>query len=212
MPDAPDHPDLNLDAILSKEKMQLSLLDPDFYEKVAKVLKELEDGMGRVEPGSTKENIIADQLESAKIQVREIILARMHNIIQNAEADAARKEPCDAPPLLPEELAFYNTLLKLMVTWKRDRLDKVFGKRPEKIKTEMPDIQVSESPRVPNQEAHKTRDIKKYITVRLLTNVPTFVGMDNRNYTLAKEDVAMVPAVNAQALIARKAAVKLAMG
>jgi|GEM_PF-702715 len=50
---------------------------------------------------------------------------------------------------------------------------------------------------------------KEYIVVRLLKDIPTFVGVDGRNYTLAKEDVAVLSAVNAKALIYRKAAIQI---
>ncbi|KPQ45006.1 MAG: hypothetical protein MPEBLZ_00391, partial [Candidatus Methanoperedens nitroreducens] len=50
---------------------------------------------------------------------------------------------------------------------------------------------------------------KEYIVVRLLKDIPTFVGVDGRNYTLAKEDVAVLSTVNAKALINRKAAIQI---
>jgi len=50
---------------------------------------------------------------------------------------------------------------------------------------------------------------KENIVGRLLKDIPTFVGVDGRNYTLAKEDVAVLSAVNAKALIYRKAAIQI---
>ena len=47
--------------------------------------------------------------------------------------------------------------------------------------------------------------------VRLLKDIPTFVGADGRNYTLAKEDVAVLSAVNAKALINRNAAIQISV-
>lgn len=52
---------------------------------------------------------------------------------------------------------------------------------------------------------------KEYIVVRLLKDIPTFVGVDGRNYTLAKEDVAVLSAVNAKALINRNAAIQISV-
>jgi len=45
--------------------------------------------------------------------------------------------------------------------------------------------------------------------VRLLKDIPTFVGVDGRNYTLAKEDIVVLSTVNAKALINRNAAVEI---
>ncbi|MDL5502578.1 MAG: hypothetical protein QSU88_05115, partial [Candidatus Methanoperedens sp.] len=61
-----------------------------------------------------------------------------------------------------------------------------------------------------SEELQDKKDIsKEYIVVRLLKDIPTFVGVDGRNYTLAKEDVAVLSTVNAKALVNRKAAIQI---
>lgn len=207
MPDETDQSDLNLSSILGKEKKQLSLLDPDFYEKAARLVEGLEDEKKRVPGDSTKEDQVTDMLDSSKKQITEIIKVRMHNIVRYAEAEAGKKRPGEAPALIREELVFYNAVFNLMTTFRRDSLGRVFGEGG--IKTIVPK-ETKEAANKTGGTKTKDRDISGYIMVRLLTNVPTFVGMDNRNYTLAKEDVTMVPAVNAHALIKRKVAVKIA--
>jgi len=60
------------------------------------------------------------------------------------------------------------------------------------------------------KEPSDKKDIsKEYIVVRLLKDIPTFVGVDGRNYTFAKEDVAVLSTINAKALINRKAAIQI---
>ena len=60
------------------------------------------------------------------------------------------------------------------------------------------------------KEHSDKKDIsKEYIVVRLLKDIPTFVGVDERNYTFAKEDVAVLSTINAKALINRKAAIQI---
>jgi DNA replication factor GINS len=204
----PDAPELNLYNILGKEKLPgLSQIDPDFYDKVAGLISELEAEKKRTEPGSIKDEEITDQLEVAKEQVMEIIQERMRKIIRIATSQAAKRERGDAPALTQEEKKLYNAFLSLMTVWRQD-FDQLFGRTQGKIRKEPPN---REKPAVPTEAKQKNRDISGYILVRLLTNVPTFVGMDNRNYTLAKEDVAVVPGVNARALIAKKAAVQIAL-
>lgn len=209
----PDVPELNLDSILSKEKLdKLSQLDPDFYEKAAKLLKELEAEKNGAEPDSFKSNYITDQLEVTKGQVREIIQERMHNIIRIALSQSVKEEKGDAPALTQEETELYNALCDLLSVWRGKRLYQVFGKRSDK--KEISQKQEKELyKKEPEKEKHvpkeKTKNFKDYTMVRLLTDVPTFVGIDNCNYTLAKEDVAMVPGVNAKALITRKAAMQI---
>jgi DNA replication factor GINS len=50
---------------------------------------------------------------------------------------------------------------------------------------------------------------KEYIVVRILKDLPIFIGTDGRNYTLSSQDVAVLPKVNAKALVKRKVAVQL---
>ena len=60
------------------------------------------------------------------------------------------------------------------------------------------------------KEPSDKKDIsKEYIVVRLLKDIPTFVGVDEHNYTFAKEDVAVLSTINAKALINRKAAIQI---
>lgn len=195
----PDAPELNLDSILGKEKQpELSRLDPEFYNKVAGLISELESEKKR---DDTDEEI-TNQLEFAKRQIMEIIQERMRKIIRIATTQAVMRDKGDAPALTDEEKKLYNALLDLITGWRRE-LDQVFGKRPGKKEVL--------GKKEPEKETHvqKINNFKEYIMVRLLTTVPTFVGFDDRNYTLAKEDVAMLPGVNAKALIARKAAVRI---
>ena len=207
----PDAPELNLDTILSREKPdKLSQLDPDFYEKASGQIKELESEKSGAEPDSKKDEDITEQLEFVKGQVRDIIQVRMHKIIRIASSQSVKRKKSDPPAMTHEELKFYNALVSLMTAWRQDRLDLVFGKKRIKKETVIaPEQKEPEKPEVPKENK---KDISKdFIVLRLLRNVPTFVGMDNRNYTLAKEDVVMVPTVNAKALITRKAAVQIVM-
>ncbi|MDP3352349.1 MAG: hypothetical protein Q8S44_01235, partial [Flavobacteriaceae bacterium] len=61
----------------------------------------------------------------------------------------------------------------------------------------------------PEKKTGSVTNIKDYIMVRMLQDITTFAGIDGRNYKLAKEDVATVPVVNANALILRGAALKI---
>lgn len=189
MPD----PDLNLGGILGKEKLpELAKLDVDFYKQVSVLLASLE--AERQSGGSTlKEELAIDQLEVAREQAREIIQERMRKIVRMALAHVVMRSPDEAPAMTSEESELYGTLIRLLSAWRRDRLDQVFGRKAEIKKTAV------------QETRKKSRD--SYVAVRLLTNVPTFVGLDQHNYTLMKNDVVMVPTVNAQALIERKAAV-----
>ena len=50
---------------------------------------------------------------------------------------------------------------------------------------------------------------KEYIVVRLLKDIPEFMGADGNTYNPGADDVAVLPKVNARALIKRKVAVQI---
>ncbi len=63
-----------------------------------------------------------------------------------------------------------------------------------------------------NQESVESgkNDInKEYIVVRLLKDIPEFMGADGNTYNPGADDVAVLPKVNARALIKRKVAVQI---
>lgn len=95
-----------------------------------------------------------------------------------------------------------------------DKLPEILSAEKSDISKELPEKNdTSKQPPEKNdisKELPDKKDIsKEYIVVRLLKDIPTFVGVDGRNYTLAKEDVAVLSTVNAKALINRKAAIQI---
>lgn len=211
MPDKPDKSSINLNDILRDErKSKLVPLESDFYGKAAGQIRELEEEKNRNEDTySTKYAIIDDELKTARKSIENIIERRIGKIIKEASlrASSKQKEKQDIDSLTPEEREFYNRLLELMIQWRSGLLDKMFKKGKQVPCTQAVSPKEKEEKLTPSEDK---KDIsKEYIVVRLLKDIPTFVGVDGRNYTLAKEDIAVLSAVNAKALINRKAAVQI---
>jgi DNA replication factor GINS len=61
-------------------------------------------------------------------------------------------------------------------------------------------------------QAPSAQAIQVYTLVRLLTNVDPFMGVDGRIYHLGKEDVATLPARNAEVLCERNIALNIMLG
>jgi DNA replication factor GINS len=219
----PEKSSINLNNILRDErKSKLVPLENDFYEKAARQIHELEEEKSRIEDiYSTKYAIIEDEIKTARKSLENIIERRTGKIIKEASlrASSKQKEKQDIDSLTEEEREFYNRLLDLVTQSRGELLDKVFKKattvedkqKEHKIKQKERILRMSDAEtkeKEPSSEDKK--DIsKEYIVVRLLKDIPTFVGIDGRNYTLAKEDIAVLSAVNAKALINRKAAVQI---
>lgn len=58
-------------------------------------------------------------------------------------------------------------------------------------------------------KTNKPKILSKYILLRVLKDIPVFVGHDMRNYKLNIHDVATIPLVNANTLIKRKVAIEV---
>ncbi|TAN40587.1 MAG: hypothetical protein EPN24_04475 [Candidatus Methanoperedens sp.] len=89
-------------------------------------------------------------------------------------------------------------------------MDCIFIKKEKQAVPLQPEVSRYNEPKETSSEGKKDIN-KEYIVVRLLKDIPTFVGADGRNYTLAKEDVAVLSAVNAKALINRNVAIQISV-
>jgi DNA replication factor GINS len=118
-----------------------------------------------------------------------------------------------------EERKFYDQLVELMTEWRGEVVNRIYRKeKPVEDIAQVQEKSIDKIPQICEIKENTPKEIltedkkdisKEYIVVRLLKDIPTFVGVDGRNYTLAKEDVAVLSTVNAKALINRKAAIQM---
>jgi DNA replication factor GINS len=161
-----------------------------------------------------------------------IINEARYNAEMTLHETSKQKEKHNLDSMTREEKMFYNRLLEVMTEWRSEVVNNIFKREkpahhnPGCEEDKLPEIQPEkndilreppEKSREPpekkdesNKENLDKKDIsKEYIVVRLLKDIPTFVGVDGRNYTFAKEDVAVLSTINAKALINRKAAIQI---
>ncbi|KCZ71963.1 hypothetical protein ANME2D_02020 [Candidatus Methanoperedens nitroreducens] len=236
----PDQSRINLDNILKIERDERKKLVPlqhDFYDRAAMLIRELGEAKKNMEDmDSTKYEIIEAEFKNAKNEIKNIIEQRIKKIVKKAslQASSKQREIQDLDLMTQEEREFYNKLLELMTEYRSELLDKIFiFNRKDKqsityaqsavLENSLMDQHNADPESDPQEEtpsANKKKEIsfeykkdisKEYIVVRLLKDIPTFVGADGRNYTLAKEDVAILSALNAKALINRNAAIQISV-
>lgn len=212
----PDSSRINLKDKLRDERKTRSKLVPlegDFYEKVAEQIRELEDEKRRIEDiYSTKYAILEDELKTDRKAIENIVERRTAKIINQASLHSSSKpkEQREVDSMTRGEREFYNELLKLMTGYRDELMDRIFSKKEKQEVPLCPQVCKENEPKETGSEGKK--DIsKEYIVVRLLKDIPTFVGADGRNYTLEKEDVAVLSVVNAKALINRNAAIQISV-
>jgi DNA replication factor GINS len=212
----PDSPRIKLNDILRDERKTRSKLVPlesGFYETVAAQIREIEDEKRKIEDFySTKYAILEDELKTSRKAIENIVERRTAKIINLASLHSSSKpkDQKEIDSMTPVEREFYNNLLQLMTGYRSELMNRIFIKKEKQAVPLQPQLSKYVEPKETCYEG--TKDInKEYIVVRLLKDIPTFVGADGRNYTLAKEDVAVISAVNAKALINRNAAIQISV-
>ena len=239
MPEKTEKSRVNLENILKverEERKKLVPLEQDFYGNIAGQIQDLEDEKRKInDQYSTKHAIIEDEQKTVKNAIESIIYKRTTKIINEARYNAEmslhetsrQREKQNLDSMTHEERIFYNRLLEVMTEWRSEIVNSIFKRekpvyhKPEVLQQEdkLPEIVSAEKSDISKELPEKNdiskelpdkKDIsKEYIVVRLLKDIPTFVGVDGRNYTLTKEDVAVLSTVNAKALINRKAAIQI---
>jgi len=229
----------NILKVEREERKKLVALEPDFYGKIAEQIRELDDEKRKInDMYSTKYSLLEDELKTVRNAIESIIYKRTTKIINEARYNAEislhssmrSKENRNIDSMTQEERKFYDQLVELMTEWRGEVINRIYRKEKpveeiaqvhEKPMEEIPQIKkksLEEIPQILEIEENTKKEIltedkkdisKEYIVVRLLKDIPTFVGVDGRNYTLAKEDVAVLSTVNAKALINRKAAIQI---
>lgn len=195
--------EINLGNILREErKSKLVPQEAGFYGRVKEYLESLEGERSKTDDQySTKSLMIEDELRSARKYIENIIALRTAKIVREVSLRVSSRESQekqDLEAMTPEERGFYNQLYELMKNWRGGLLEPILKSKSSK-KEDKGDAKTESS--------LGKKDInKEYVVVQLLRDVPTFLGIDGRSYTLAKEDVAVLPIVNAKVLINRNAA------
>jgi DNA replication factor GINS len=165
-----------------RKSAELQHLDKDFYQQVGVYLADLGQELSQVDdPFSVEAQILQDTLKSEKNSVNKLLDQRVKKIVRRAlrsARSASREETLLG--MTEEEGEIYRQMFSAIATGR------------ETILTHMAH---TERPLTGKKDISQEYDI-----VRLLDCVPMFVGVDGKNYLLAKDDVAMLPAVHARNL------------
>jgi DNA replication factor GINS len=229
----------NILKVEREERKKLVALEPDFYGKIADQIRELDDEKRKInDMYSTKYSLLEDELKTVRNAIESILYKRTTKIINEARYNAEislhaptrTKENRNIDSMTQEERKFYDQLVELMTEWRGEVINRIYRKEKpvedcvqvqEKIVEDSVQVQektVEDIPQMSEIKKNAPKEIlsedkkdisKEYIVVRLLKDIPTFVGVDGHNYTLAKEDVAVLSTINATALINRKAAIQI---
>jgi len=118
----------------SESSSSLRALGSDFYESVAKYIRELEDEIRVINnPRSVESRMLEDELQSAITDIEVIFLRRIKKITTRATSNAfSKKSPSqDLDKLLPAEKRIYDSVLSAINSARGELLDPILN--PETV-------------------------------------------------------------------------------
>ncbi len=193
---------------MEKESSKLSALDDDFYQQSRIFLQSLYEELKNCEPGSSKYNITQRELKNTRDQIEKLFELRMWKLLKKSALKGEDDATFDITTLTAEERKTYHELRKTITSHQQLIFNITEHKEPD-IEPVTGDIAQEQFIETETSATSKRNITKEYIVVRVLQDIPQFRGIDMHDYTLTKDDVAVLPDVNADALCKRGIAVKI---
>jgi DNA replication factor GINS len=167
-------------------------LPSDFYARVAEYLKRIKEAGGVQDQKSVKANLLAKEAANAQRMLEELLGARYKKIIKVTTKQ--RKVPRELLTL--EETQMCETFASFAEAYQKFSKNLLQEAAVEPIK-----VQIKPPPK-PEQPTRKLQ------AVRFVKAIPAIMGADMKSYgPFAAEDVASLPALNAQILVKQGLAV-----
>ena len=195
--------------ILDAERRSAGLqnIAPSFYEDVSNYIKELEMELSKTSPEDTKAIILIDELKTARMRIENIFTKRIGKIINLASSKVCGLSKIPNGFVASEKEIFDRTV-EIIEEAKSAFLEPTLSCPKTK------EFYTANGPRTDEKDIGKeVRSppviLDGFYVLRVLKNLPTFVGSDGRNYTLGEEDVVVLPKSNADILCAKGAALKI---
>ncbi len=206
-----------------REKMSpyLQELDRDFYRELrsylGRILREI-----KAERGDTSRLALRlAEYENLKNIVNDLYETRERKIVSSALYYVKSGDELDTKNLTREEEDVLRGIVALLREKRRKVLEKVLGDeeaggeegKPEEGYEEKEEaLEKRETPEA-RREEEKEEEKGEYVTVRILKDLPSIVGVDGRVYgAFKKEDVVTLPRANAETLVNRGAAERVDLG
>ena len=208
--------------LLHKERNTASLqvLPDTFHEDVREYLKKLEDEKTEAGGERGRSELVEDEIRNARMKAEDIIQRRIGKIVKFASSGMGTlpKQMLDEEAEIFEGVKNYveqgKERLFALLSSEDERAIKSEGigedereeqKQQDDTETGEPSFkQVEQSDSAENDNQNEEMHI-----VRILEDIPTFMGIDGEIYNVGKEDVIMLPKTNAEILCKRGVAVRI---
>ena len=184
--------DLRVQTFKERKKGRLTKLSNNFYaklgnleEQIKKMIRETKENPQRLEKANSDIRKFSDmKLELYKNRERKLTdLAREKVNGQNPDTENVDKN----------EQEYLNSLCEVI---ERHREKTLLNKIPAVTTQSKPMPEVEEA----ITEKKESNEKDEYIEIEVLEDLPTFTGMDAKNYTLKNNDIVSIPIYNARML------------
>lgn len=193
---------------LERESDRLQEMDESFYDQAASYVKNMEEA--RQEASDYKElAMIDDEIKNARILVEGVFDRRMSKITQYAAICAAGTK-INLDGLTRAEKDVFDALVKALERGREEILMPALEVRSARnvAKNILGGATTKEQPIESSLSLNK--DVgEEVMMVKVLRDVPRFVGVDGRQYQLSGEDVVVLPKANALVLCNKNIAIPL---
>lgn len=172
-------------------------LQPDFYGRMSDYLRRINEE-SNLDQKSVKLNLLKHEAQNVKLMLQELLDLRYNKIIEII----TRSQRTPIELLTIEEIKMAEKFATFSEEYQKFRKDLEHG-----LVTSQPSVKV-----VIKNETRPTTllttSTHKRLTVRFIKNIPAIMGADMNSYGPFKvEDVASLPALNAQILVKQGLAV-----
>ncbi len=200
--------DLANKLVLERESDRLQPLDEVFYDQASAYIKSLD--RSRQDAADYKEaGMIYDEMKNARILIEGVFDRRMSKIIQYAAIYAAGTR-LNVEGMTRAEKTVFEGLVLALEKGRGEILEPALEVSPRSglAKNILGGITTKEQPIENTTASGGTVDLE-VMMVKVLKDIPQFVGVDGRHYQLSGDDVVVLPKVNALVLCNKNIAIPL---
>lgn len=196
--------------ILTKEREldELQEIGDSFFDDAAAYIKRLEGS--RNEATNYREaDMLSDELKNARM-VLEGIFDRRRSKIIDAALNTASGIRMDVKGLTSKEKPMFDSIVEALESGRTDVLLPILepGRTQNPAKNILGETTTKEKP-IENSIVHDSKVSEDLMMVKVLKDIPRFVGVDGRHYHLSGEDVVVLPKANALVLCNKNVAIPL---
>jgi DNA replication factor GINS len=200
--------DLVLMLTKERELDDLQEIGDSFYEDAASYIKKLEDS--RTEATNYREaDMLSDELKNARM-VLEGVFDRRRSKIIDAALNTASGIKVDVKGITRKEKPMFDGIVAAIETGRNQILLPILEpyNRQNPAKNILGETATKEKP-IENSLTHGGDLSEDLMMVKVLKDIPRFVGVDGRHYHLSSEDVVVLPKANALVLCNKNVAIPL---